>query len=236
MTEKPAPKALIFDVDGTLAETEEYHRAAFNRAFAGRGLGWEWDQTLYRRLLKTTGGKERIRAFQASLPEGAPRLSDDDIANIHAEKTRAYVAMMNAGEIELRPGVRDVIDAARRTGIRLAIATTTSRPNVDVLIRATLGQEATDVFEVIACGDEVAAKKPAPDVYLLALEKLDLPATDCLALEDSIMGLRSAQAAGIPTLVTPSSYTDDQDFSGAMAVVGTLEEALKDNLVFAATS
>lgn len=233
MTEKPAPKALIFDVDGTLAETEEYHRTAFNRAFAGRGLGWEWDETLYRRLLKTTGGKERIRAFQASLPKGASRLSDEDIANIHAEKTRVYVAMMNAGEIELRPGVRDVIDAARRSGIRLAIATTTSRPNVDVLIRATLGQEATDVFEVIACGDEVNAKKPAPDVYLLALEKLDLPASDCLALEDSVMGLTSALAAGIPTLVTPSHYTNDQEFTGAIAVMETLENALGDNLMFA---
>ena len=226
-----APKALIFDVDGTLAETEELHRAAFNRVFAARGLGWEWDRALYRLLLKTTGGKERMKAYQASLPADAPRLSDEEIAALHAEKTRAYVAMMEAGEIELRPGVRDMLAAARVSGIRVAIATTTSRPNVDALIRATMGREAEEVFEVLACGDEVKAKKPAPDVYLLALKGLSLPASDCLALEDSIMGLKSAQAAGIPTLVTPSSYTDDQDFSSADFLALTLQDALEQKLV-----
>lgn len=206
-------EALIFDVDGTLAETEELHRAAFNAAFEAAGLGWHWTQDDYRRLLKTTGGKERIAAFMAET--GA---SGVDIPALHRAKTGFYTAMMAQGGLALRPGVADLIQRARSAGVRLAIATTTSRPNVDALCAACFGQPSEAVFEVIACGDEVAAKKPAPDVFLLALARLGLPAGACLALEDSRNGLRSALAAGLCTVVTPSVYTADEDFTGAWQV------------------
>lgn len=206
-------EALIFDVDGTLAETEELHRAAFNAAFEAAGLGWYWTQDDYRRLLKTTGGKERIAAFMAET--GA---SGVDIPALHRAKTGFYTAMMAQGGLALRPGVADLIQRARSAGVRLAIATTTSRPNVDALCAACFGQPSEAVFEVIACGDEVAAKKPAPDVFLLALARLGLPAGACLALEDSRNGLRSALAAGLCTVVTPSVYTADEDFTGAWQV------------------
>ena len=208
-------KALIFDVDGTLAETEEAHRTAFNRTFAAHGLGWHWSMRDYRWLLRTTGGKERMRAWQDSLPAAAPRLSDSDIAALHREKTALYGEILAAGELELRPGVAALIDSARAAGLKLAVATTTNLPNVAALTRCCWKAEPEAVFDVIAAGDEVAAKKPAPDVFELALSRLGLPPEACLAFEDSLNGLGSAQGAGLATLVTPSAYTDDQEFAGA---------------------
>lgn len=212
-------RALIWDVDGTLAETEELHRAAFNAAFAEAGLAWHWSQDDYRRLLKTTGGKERIAVFMAEI--GA---SGVDIPALHKAKTALYTSMMAQGGLALRPGVADLMAQARAAGIRLAIATTTSRPNVDALCAACFGQPSDQVFEVIASGDEVPAKKPAPDIYLLALQRLGLPANACLALEDSRNGLRSALAAGLRTIVTPSVYTMGEDFTGADAVLDDLTQ------------
>jgi hypothetical protein len=118
------PKALIFDVDGTLAETEDLHRRAFNAAFADAGLPWVWDRALYTALLETTGGKERIAAFQRDVLGGEPVLTWDAIVALHADKTERYVALMNDGALALRPGVGALIDAARQAGLRLAIATT----------------------------------------------------------------------------------------------------------------
>ena len=191
-------EALIFDVDGTLAETEEIHRAAFNAAFAAAGLGWHWDVPLYARLLDVTGGKERIRHYDSQ-----NALSSAQIAALHADKTARYVEFVRGGAISLRPGVAELLADAQAAGLRLAIATTTSRPNVDALLAATLG---ANPFEVIAAGDEVSAKKPAPDVYLLALARLGLPATACIAIEDTQNGLASASAAGLRTVITPSLY------------------------------
>lgn len=215
--------ALIWDVDGTLSETEETHRAAFNSAFADTGLDWTWDRALYRRLLHVTGGKERVRAYAAKT--GAT-LTDQQIAEIHKVKTAHYESLVASGQVSLRPGVADLIAAARDAGLRQAIATTTSRPNVDALIAATLGKPADEIFDVIAAGDEVAAKKPAPDVYLLALERLEVQPVQCLALEDSMPGMAAARAAGLPVLVTPSAYTDDGDFSGADWICADLTGAL----------
>lgn len=210
-------RALIFDVDGTLAETEELHRRAFNETFAAQGLGWHWSRDTYRRLLKTTGGKERIAAFLAEIgAEGG------DIAALHRAKTRRYTDLMAQGGLRLRPGVADLIARARADGLRLAIATTTSRPNVEALARACFGQPAETVFPVIAAGDEVAAKKPAPDVFQLALARLRLPPAACLAFEDSRNGLLSARAAGLRVVVTPSAYTGDEDFTGAWRVLPDL--------------
>jgi HAD superfamily hydrolase (TIGR01509 family) len=214
--------ALIFDVDGTLAETEEAHRAAFNRAFDARGLGWHWRRETYRDLLRTAGGKERMHAFQNSLPDDARRLASDDIAQLHAEKTAIYGGILASGGLDLRPGVAGLIAAARAEGLRLAVATTTSRANVAALTRCCWGQEPDAVFDVIAAGDEVAAKKPAPDVYLLALARLGLPPDACIAFEDSAIGLRAAVAAGLPVVVTPSTYTQGEDFNGAALVADSL--------------
>lgn len=217
--------ALIFDVDGTLAETEEAHRQAFNETFAAHGLDWTWSPEDYRRLLKTAGGRERMQAYQADLPPGARRLSDDEIAALHREKTARYAEILAAGDLALRPGIPDLVACARAAELRLAVATTTNRPNVEALTRACWGAPADRVFDVIAAGDEVAAKKPAPDVYELALARLGLPPHACIAFEDSRNGLLSAMGAGVPTIVTPSAYTDDEDFTGAACRLPSLERA-----------
>lgn len=200
-------KALIFDVDGTLAETEEAHRQAFNAAFAMRQLDWDWTPEIYRDLLLTTGGKERIARYAEG--RGMP-LPPSEVAEIHASKTNHYVALVKQGALPLRPGVADLVAAARQAGLRLAIATTTSRPNVDALVAAAWRRPAAEIFEVIACGDEVSRKKPAPDVYDLALKKLGLAPPEAIAVEDSRQGLHAAKAAGLRVLVTPSLYTDHE--------------------------
>ena len=210
------PKAILFDVDGTLAETEEVHRAAFNATFAEAGLDWVWDEALYRDLLKVTGGKERMRHHA---DRTGTVLSDATIAATHAAKTRRYARLVRDGACALRPGVEAAIRGAHAQGIRLAIATTTSHPNVDALLAATLEREGKALFEVIAAGDDVPRKKPAPDVYLLALERLGLPAEDCIAVEDSANGVASARAAGIAVWVTPSLYTAHETFAGATKVL-----------------
>lgn len=214
------PRALIFDVDGTLAETEELHRAAFNATFADAGLGWRWDQPSYRRLLKVTGGKERMRAWYDERGEAGP--DPASIARLHQAKTAHYGRLLSAGALHLRPGVAVLIARARAEGVALAVATTTSPANVEALCLACWGKPATDLFDVIAAGDEVAAKKPAPDVYLLALERLGVSPQEALAFEDSRNGLCSALAAGLPVVITPSLYTAGEDFSGAAAVLPTL--------------
>lgn len=215
--------ALIFDVDGTLAETEELHRRAFNETFAAEGLSWHWDRPTYRDLLRTTGGKERMRAYiRDHLPADAP--DEADIPRIHAAKTARYGELIAEGAVVLRPGIAELVADARATGRALAIATTTSRPNIDALCLATFGKAVDTVFDVVAAGDEVPRKKPAPDVYLLALERLGLPAQVCVALEDSRNGLLSAVAAGIACVVSPGPYTLGQDFSEARLIVGDFAE------------
>lgn len=214
-------KAIIFDVDGTLAETEELHRRAFNDTFAAIGVDWHWDRDDYRELLTTTGGKERIARFlrhQAGDPAPMP------VAEIHALKTARYVELMAAGQIELRPGIAQLIHEAQLAGVLLAVATTTSLPNVDALCRAVLRRPAERIFEVVAAGDMVPAKKPAPDVYLLVLERLGLEAADCVVLEDSRNGLRAAKAAGLRCLVSPGFYTRTEDFTGADRLLACFSE------------
>lgn len=216
-------KAIIFDVDGTLSETEETHRKAFNRAFERAGLSWHWDTALYTELLGVTGGKERIRHYiEIYGARGVPADDIDDfIAALHRDKTAAYTSMVATGEVPLRPGIRELIQDAQTRGFRLAIATTTTPANVDALLAATLG--GSDMFEVICAGDSVPDKKPAPDIYLDALRLLGLPADDCVAIEDSRNGLLSACAAGIRTVVTPGMYTANHDFDSAALVIDNLE-------------
>nr|MBL8410396.1 HAD family hydrolase [Dechloromonas sp.] len=220
-------KALIFDVDGTLADTErDGHRPAFNQAFAEHGLDWHWDEECYDRLLAVTGGKERIRHFAEQVAPAIASHADFDtlVKRLHAAKTTHYVRLVEAGKLPLRPGVARLIAEARVAGIRLAIATTTTPENVDALLRASLAPEAPEWFEVIGAGDVVPAKKPAPDIYTWVLDRLGLPATDCLAVEDSANGLRAALGAGLRCLVTPTDSTRSQDFSGAWRIAADLEQ------------
>ncbi len=219
------PQALIFDVDGTLADTErDGHRLGFNRAFTGAGLDWHWDVELYGKLLAVTGGKERMRHYVAHYrPDYRPSADFDElIACLHNAKTRHYTALLADGGIPLRPGVARLLRAARAAGLRLAIATTTTPANVTALLEHSLAPDACSWFEVIAAGDIVAAKKPAPDIYRYTLEKMRLTADQCLAFEDSENGLRSARAAGVKTVVTVNDYTRDHDFAGAVLVLDHL--------------
>jgi HAD superfamily hydrolase (TIGR01509 family) len=219
-------KAIIFDVDGTLADTEDAHRQAFNKAFAENNLDWSWDVELYDKLLKVTGGKERIKYFVESfLPNFAkPADYDGFVKNLHAVKTTHYTTMLRNGLIPLRPGVKQLITDAHRAGITLAIATTTTPENVSALLEVGLGKDWADYFSANGCGDIVPNKKPAPDIYNWVLRELKLNPEDCIALEDSNNGLRSALAAGIKTYVTINPYTCKQDFTGAAAVFDDLSD------------
>jgi HAD superfamily hydrolase (TIGR01509 family) len=223
-----ALKALIFDVDGTLAETEEAHRAAFNRTFAAAGLDWDWTEALYHELLRVAGGKERIAHYAGRQGLNLPAVGDRSIAALHARKTETYNAIVRKGGIALRPGINELVAGARQAGLALAIATTTSLANVRSLVEATLGGSLADHFDVVAAGDMVPAKKPAPDVYLLALARLGVSPDRAVAFEDSAIGLAAARAAGVATVVTPSRYTARDDFRGALAVVPDLAAPLAD--------
>ncbi|MES9855461.1 MAG: HAD-IA family hydrolase [Sedimenticola sp.] len=221
-------KALLFDVDGTLADTErDGHRVAFNSAFAKAGLSWQWNEALYGELLSVTGGKERIRHYLDVYNREFERPVDLDgfIASLHQSKTDFYVGLLERGEIPMRNGVRRLLDEAQASGLRLAVVTTTTPDNVTALLENGLGKGSEMMFEVIAAGDVVPAKKPAPDIYLWAMDQMNLRADQCLALEDSHNGLRSVLSAQIRSLVvTINGYTRDEDFTGASLVVDQLGE------------
>ncbi|MCL7745377.1 HAD-IA family hydrolase [Guyparkeria hydrothermalis] len=220
-------QAILFDVDGTMADTErDGHRVAFNLAFREAGLDWHWDVPTYGELLAVTGGKERIRYF---IDSWAPEVPDVDdltvwIAGLHKAKTAHYLELLRQGEIPLRPGVARLIAEARQAGVRLAITTTTTPENVTGLLKATLGDDSPDWFELIAAGDIVPAKKPAADIYHYTLEQMNLSANETIALEDSANGVRSARDADVPVIVTVNDYTAGDDFDGAIAVHTDLGE------------
>jgi HAD superfamily hydrolase (TIGR01509 family) len=219
-------EALIFDVDGTLADTErDGHRVAFNQAFEEAGLDWDWTVALYGELLQVTGGKERIRLYVEKFLENfeldEERFEDiaEFAAQLHKRKTHFYLELLQSGAIPLRPGVERLINEAREAGLRLAISTTTTPANVTYLLSATLGEESIDWFEVIAAGDIVPAKKPAPDIYTWAMEQMNISPDACLAFEDSLNGVKSSLAADLKTLITVNGYTKDDDFTGAALVL-----------------
>lgn len=218
-------KALLFDVDGTLADTEsDGHRVAFNLAFQEAGLPWDWDEALYGDLLQVTGGKERILFFLENYQTDFLARPDlkDFIASLHKRKTHFYLELLQQGEIPLRTGVKRLLQEARAADLRLAIVTTTTPENVTYLLKSTLGEDAPSWFECIAAGDIVPKKKPAPDIYQYALAQMHLKSEECLAFEDSENGLQSALGAGLRTIVTVNDYTKQQDFSGALLVVDQL--------------
>ncbi len=220
--------AIIFDVDGTLADTErDGHRVAFNQAFAKAGLNWDWSIEIYGQLLAITGGKERIQHYIDHFLTDFSYQGDLKayIADLHAQKTTFYKALLSAGHIPLRTGVKRLLEELRAKQVRMAIATTTTPVNVEYLIRNALSEDALDWFEVIAAGDVVKAKKPAPDIFTYAMEKMQVNPENCIAFEDSRNGFLSAKASGIQDIVvTVNGYTAKDDFEDASLVVADLGE------------
>jgi len=217
-------EALIFDVDGTLAETEEVHRSAFNRAFAAFGLDWVWPSDIYRDLLRVTGGKERIRHYVEAFRPRQGSLALAHIGAIHAKKNAFYADLVDRGIARPRPGIARLFAEARRAGLQLAIATTTTPGNVEALLRASFGAASLSWFTMIGAGDCVAAKKPAPDIYHFILDGMNVAASDCVAFEDSRNGVVAARTAGLAVVATPSFYSRADDFADANVVLSDLGE------------
>ncbi len=218
-------RALIFDVDGTLAETEELHRRAFNQTFREAELSWDWDRPLYAALLKTAGGRERILHYMKECKVGPTHWAEaTTLAGfLHKEKSNLYRQLLGAATLAPRAGIRRLIDAARAEKIKLAIATTTGRDNTLAVLKALFGANGPRWFSAIATAEDAKTKKPDPEIYRVALRRLELSATSCVAIEDSCLGLQAARGANIATVIAPSSYTGEDDFSGALAVVSDLD-------------
>ena len=236
MNNEHSLQALIFDVDGTLADTErDGHRVAFNRAFKEYGMDWDWSVETYGDLLAVTGGKERMKYFVENFSDGYTVPDDIEalIPELHQAKTRHYTELLSTGAIPLRPGVERLIAEARERNYRLAIATTTTPENVTALLTHTLGEESIGWFEVIAAGDIVPAKKPAADIYTYALHEMKLSARDCIAFEDSENGIKSSLGADLATIITINDYTKDHDFTDAVIVLDQMGEAGKPFTVLA---
>ena len=216
-------QAIIFDVDGTLANTErDGHRIAFNLAFEEFDLDWVWDIKLYGQLLAVSGGKERIKAYLKRFNKKVTDDVDDFVTNLHQLKTKNYLKLLNTGKIKLRSGVKELLNSARKNNIILAIATTTTPENVHHLLANQLGEQSLDWFAEIGAGDIVANKKPASDIYDFVLAKLNIAPDNCIALEDSHNGLLSATGANLKTVITVNSYTKNENFTGADLVVNKI--------------
>lgn len=228
-------KALIFDCDGVLVDTErDGHRVGFNRAFAEMGIDAEWSVELYAKLLLTAGGKERMVAYfdEFGWPEDkiAEYGSKEDlILALHKNKTAITSALVAEGSMPLRPGIARIIDEAIAAGVRLGVCTTSNPKFIDAVLDL-MGPERKAKFEFVHAGDVVSKKKPNPEIYLLALETLGLNAKDCFVVEDSRNGLLASSGAGIPTLVTTSTYTVDEDFTEAARVVPELGDEPNVNI------
>lgn len=213
-------KALIFDCDGVLVDTErDGHRVAFNRAFAQKGLAVEWDVELYGELLKVAGGKERMRHYfgQQGWPPGASD-KDEYIRELHRLKTDIYMQIVERGQLPVRPGVLRLVDEAIADGMALAVCSTSNERAVNLLVQKLLGPERKAEFAAILAGDVVSRKKPDPEIYNLAKERLGLEPAECVVVEDNRNGLLAAKAAGMRCIITTNSYTKNEDFAEADAV------------------
>ena len=218
-------KAVIFDVDGTLANTEEAHRKAFNACFKEYGLDWEWSVELYTQLLRVTGGKERMRFYITDfLRESVSDEMYDQIKKMHLRKNEIYHQLIAEKQVPLRTGIERLIKEIRDSDVALCIATTTSPENVTALLSNTLGLDAETWFDCIGSGDVVPNKKPEPDIYEYVLKQLGINASQAIALEDSYNGVRSTRAIDLFTIVTPNNYTAHESFVDAELVVKNLGE------------
>jgi len=214
-------QAVLWDVDGTLAETErDGHRVAFNQAFKALGLAWHWDVAYYGELLQITGGRERLLHDMASRSDG-PRSADDrqELARaLHVQKNAAYASIVESGAIPLREGVAQLMAQCLARGVRMGIATTSARANVDALLSRHLGAAWVQQFAAVVCGEDVVVKKPDPAVYTEALRQAGIDAASALAIEDSPAGVAAARGAGIAAIVTRSAYFEDAAVDGVLAI------------------
>jgi len=214
-------KSLLWDVDGTLAETErDGHLKAFNQAFEALGVPWRWSEQRYGELLAVAGGRERLlydMQCQALAP-GDPQKREALADRVHRLKNELYAGVVARGDLPLRDGVRELLEDCGQAGLRMGIVTTTSRSNVDILLKTHLGKDWKSKFAAVVCAHEAPQKKPHPQAYLMALEALQLRAQEAVAIEDAPAGIAAAQAAGVPAIVTRSHYFATGDFRGALAV------------------
>ncbi|CAN8073538.1 unnamed protein product [Agarophyton chilense] len=226
---KSALDALIFDCDGVLADTErDAHRVAFNMAFEERQLDTVWDEKLYGKLLETGGGKERMNAYWTGLgqwPAGVDTESDKKalVKDLHARKTELFMELVQAGKVPLREGVQRLVQEAVEAGVNIAVCSTSNEKAVNKIVDM-LGDDASGIS--VFAGDIVEKKKPSPDVYNLAAKKLGLNPSNVCVIEDSHIGVQAARSAGMPVVVTKSTYTKDEDFSDAQTVLNSLEDPL----------
>jgi HAD superfamily hydrolase (TIGR01509 family) len=214
-------EALLWDVDGTLAETErDGHRVAFNLAFEAFGLPWRWDDAHYGELLRVTGGRERLMHDMDSRPDAPPLAGERDALAraLHAKKNALYAELVAGTGIPLRGGVLELMRECRDHGVRMAIATTTSRSNLEALLGKHMGNRWTGWFGAIVCGEDVERKKPHPEVFVKALRGLGIGPLQAVAIEDSPGGVAAARDADCPVVVTRSVYFADAPVEGAIAV------------------
>jgi HAD superfamily hydrolase (TIGR01509 family) len=216
-------KAIFFDMDGTIIDTEkDGHRVAFNEAFARLGINAEWDVAKYHQLLQIAGGKERMKFFfqeegKNYFPVG--KLIDDFVQQLHLLKTEIFVSLIESSKLPLRPGIKRLMQEANEKGILIGICTTSNEKAVKAIVNSLL----TGIkIDLILAGDIVAKKKPDPEIYLLALQKTGLAGDEVLVVEDSENGLIAGKAAGIKVLVTVNEYTKNENMTGADAVVTSL--------------
>jgi HAD superfamily hydrolase (TIGR01509 family) len=230
-------KAIIFDCDGVLVDTErDGHRVGFNRAFKQFGIDAEWDVPLYGKLLQVAGGKERMRAYfdEFGWPAGSATADQKDalIKDLHKAKTEITAGLVGEGALPLRPGVSRIVDEALAAEVILGVCTTSNPRFIDAVLDL-FGPERKAKFGFVHAGDVVAHKKPDPEIYELAKQSLKLPVHQCVVIEDSRNGLLAAKGAGLPTLITTSTYTVDEDFSEADRVVPELGDAPHINITLA---
>ena len=221
--------ALVFDCDGVLADTERHgHLPAFNQTFREFGIPVQWSEEEYGRKLLIGGGKERMASELTPEFVRANRLPEDpealaaEVAKWHKRKTQLYTEMVAAGKLPPRPGIARIIREAQDAGWTLGVASTSAEASVRAILEYAVGRERAERFDLVLAGDVVAHKKPAPDIYLLALERLDIDPAQVLVIEDSRNGLEAAHAAGLRCLVTVNGYTEKEDFSEAILVVSSL--------------
>ena len=220
---------IIFDCDGVLADTEKHgHLPAFNLAFKQLDLPVQWTVDEYAVLLEIGGGKERLKSLfgeTGALAGTKWNASSEDreslITKIHLQKTDNYVEIVKQGAVPARSGVKRLVTEASQKGWRFAVASTSAEVSVRAILAHVLGPELSASFSVFA-GDIVPKKKPAPDIYQLAVTKGEFDINRTIAIEDSGIGARAAIAAGLPCLVTVSTFTEQDDFTNAALVVSSL--------------
>ena len=215
-------EGIIFDVDGTIGDTEDIHRQAFNKAFSEYNLNWHWSRKKYHELLFISGGKERIR--KCLTEDNTINIDNSFIKELHKCKSEYYRSMLISADIKLRPGIKRLITEAKNLNIKLGIATNSSSANLTTLIKKNLDTQPEQLFNTIVTSDIVLEKKPSPEIYYRALLNLNLSAENCVAIEDTTNGNISALTTGLRTIITTHAYTRDNDFNGASLVINNLGE------------